>query len=126
MSHEEIATLWLPDYHGPSMQDYGKWKWYQIKTAKRKAVEHVMSAMVEADCVDLNFPDGDVSVEYTRVRGGHGGVDMDDENLHSTFKCIGDALQTIGVVANDRQIRLTSKQEQGERGTRLVIKEMKP
>ncbi len=63
---------------------------------------------------------GDVRVTYIRYRTR--GPEMDDDNLSASFKDVGDALERIGVVENDKQFKLEPHQERAKfKGTLLRL-----
>lgn len=66
-----------------------------------------------------------VQVTMTRVRPR--GTAMDRDNADASFKLVGDALQALGVLSNDRIIgKLDVRQEKGAKKTVVRIEPLPP
>jgi len=118
----EPVHIWVPEYHAPGNNGRGglrrMHRWAYAK-ARKRAVEHLLVA----GAIRHQFGTAEVRCRYTRKR--RSGPEMDDDNLASSFKLIGDALETLEVVDDDKQIRLDAHQElvgrKGDWGTELIL-----
>lgn len=117
--YELFIPNWLPvKENGPKGR--ARRHWGQTKRDKQLACDLVFFTHRGHSLDDLPRFKGEVKCEYTRYRTR--GPAMDDDGLYGSWKDLGDALETLGVVENDRHIRLTAKQFLRDfMGTRIVI-----
>jgi hypothetical protein len=110
-----IYEIWMPGYLAPSLNELMRRRSHHVRaTQKRECSDWLVAYGVG----DLPQYEGPVTVEYCRIRSR--GREMDSDNLYGSFKMIGDALEHLGVVENDRLIDLKATQELGKvSGTRL-------
>lgn len=123
---EHLATVFMEEYLSPSLNRWQRMHW-SSRTREKKRVAGYLLAYGAAQYAFS----GPVTVRYERVlpRGRRGRL-MDADNLAASFKPIGDALEGLGIVVNDRDIHLHPTQRiarLGEAwGTRLSFEKRVP
>lgn len=118
-----IFEVYLPNYHakgenGPKGRARRHWR----QTARDKVIakNQIFCTHKANSSEPLPKFTGPVECEYIRYRTS--GPPMDEDNLAGSFKDLGDALESLGVVDNDRNIRLSPKQARGKfKGTLIRI-----
>jgi len=115
--------VFLSNYHakgenGPRGRARRHWR----QTARDKKIARNLIFATHKGTTSDPLPKfvGEVTCEYVRYRTS--GPDMDEDNLSGSFKDLGDALESLGVVDNDRNIRLKAAQFRGKfKGTLIRI-----
>ena len=106
------SVLRLPEYLSPTLNQWQRLHYRARAREKKRVMDHIAVALLDVPG-ELWF-DGYVNVLYTRLR--RAGPPMDHDNLCGSFKPIGDALESMGVVWNDSRIILHTLQRRVEKG----------
>ena len=105
-----LLTLHLAGYLSPSLNEWERLHPRAKTREKNRCAVYVgCAAFGRPQSPTLPFLDK-VVCTYTRLRR-KGSRGLDDDNLAGSFKPIGDALERAGVVENDRQIILVTRQK---------------
>ena len=114
-----MNIITLDDYHAPSLNQWQRMHYM----AREREIIRVMDYLVAYGIRDMPQFDGKVRVRYVRCRKA--GPPMDDDNIAASFKPIGDALERLNVVKNDRDITLEPHQVlDGTKRTVLEIEQL--
>jgi hypothetical protein len=114
-------NIFLPELLTPGLNQWERMHWRAREQWKKRCVEYITAYAQDRP----QFADK-VRITYGRCRRA-GAKDMDDDNLYGSFKPLGDALQRLGIIADDGpdHVELVCKQQRvghgGDWGTWIHI-----